>query len=138
MTMAKSELIQIRVSEDTKEKLKRIAEAKGMSISEFLTTAELAYDSTGLQPKKILISAYHVKGTLNVSFTLEALDGEIVAVARFYKETVEIKGLCVIVGRTIEEIVKLTNSFYAVPLIQNFVENASNENILKECLEEEQ
>ena len=134
--MTKSELIQIRTSLEDKEKLKEQALKRNLSLSDYLIKAGLFYEPSNLKAKKILISSNHIGGVLNASFTIELIDGEIAAVARFYKSTQEIKGLAVIVGRSIDEIIKLTNPIYSKKLIRNWLNSMSEDNVLKEFLEE--
>ena len=134
--MAKSEIIQLRVSPEDKEKLKEQAIRRNLSLSDYLVTTGLTYEPSSMKAKKVLIGSNHIRGTLNASFTIELIDGEIAAVCRLYEGTREIKGLAIIVGRTIDEIVKLTNPLYTKELITNWVTSLQGDSRIKECFEE--
>lgn len=136
--MKKNELIQIRTTEEEKELLKSKAFNRNMSLSEYMLFAAKDYDPEKIRVKHIHINSIHVGGKLYATFTIEVSDAEIVAVTRFFKEDKEIKGICAIVGRTIDEIIQLTNPLYARSILINWLKNTSDNNILKEYLEEEE
>lgn len=132
----KTEVIQLRVTPDDKEKLKEQALRRNLSLSDYLITTGLTYEPSTVKAKKVLIGSNHIRGTLNASFTIELIDGEIAAVCRLYEGTRELKGLVLVVGRTIDEIVKLTNPLYTRDLITNWILSVQGYPRIKECFEE--
>ena len=136
--MAKESSLTIRISDEDKTKLKELAEKRDMSVSEFLVTSALAYDPGKTSAKKVPISFFHIKGSLNVSVALENVDGQIAAVARFCRERVPISGLFVVVSSKFEIISSLTNIYTTVPMMVRLIATLSekDQQILYGLMEE--
>ena len=136
--MAKESSLTIRISEEDKDKLKELAEKRDMSVSEFLVTSALSYNPSKSNVKKVPISFFHIKGSLNVSVALENVDGQIAAVARFCREKVPISGLFVVISSKFEIISSLTNIYTTVPMMVRLISTLSekDQKILYGLMEE--
>lgn len=135
--MAKNSTLTLRISEEEKEKLREIAEKRGLSLASYLIEAGFNYNPSATTTKKTHVGFFNIKGALNVSITLEVVDGKIAAVGRFCKNRRPLSGLMVVLATKFEQISYLSNMYYVVPQMVKLIDTLSekDQTLLRSIME---